>query len=225
MADQSKVEDQKSKAITPAASSLSFMTRMGNARVPVEVFDGTGHFGMWQSDVLDALLQQGLEIALEKEKPDTVDETEWRTLNRFACSTIRICLSKEQRYAFAKETSASTMMKALEDKFLKKTSQNKLHLKQRLFRFTYAPGTTLNDHITSFNQLVADLLNVDVTFGDEDLALMLLGSLPEEYEFLEKLYFMGRKLCLSVKCAVPYTVMNCGGKARKKAQVELQKLL
>ena len=206
MADQSKVEDQKSKAITPAASSLSFMTRMGNARVPVEVFDGTGHFGMWQSDVLDALLQQGLEIALEKEKPDTVDETEWRTLNRFACSTIRICLSKEQRYAFAKETSASTMMKALEDKFLKKTSQNKLHLKQRLFRFTYAPGTTLNDHITSFNQLVADLLNVDVTFGDEDLALMLLGSLPEEYEFLETTLLHGKEaVSLSEVCGALYS--------------------
>ena len=44
-------------------------------------------------------------------------------------------------------------------------------MKKRLFRFTYVPGTTMNEHITQFNQLVADLLNLDVAFEDEDLAL------------------------------------------------------
>ncbi|KAE8686610.1 Detected protein of unknown function [Hibiscus syriacus] len=46
-------------------------------------------------------------------------------------------------------------------------------------------STTMNDHITSFNQLVTDLMNMDVTFEDEDLALMLMGSLPDEFEYLE----------------------------------------
>ena len=208
--------EEKSKGVPPAASSSSIMARMANARVSVEIFDGTGHFGMWQSEVLDALMQQGLEIALEKEKPDEVDEKEWRTLNRLACSTIRTCLSREQKYAFAKETSANAMMKALEDKFLKKTSQNKLHLKQRLFRFTYTPGTTLNDHITSFNQLVADLLNVDVTFEDEDLALMLLGSLPEEYEFLETTLLHGKDaVSLREVCGALYSY-----ELRKKGKKE-----
>ncbi|KAE8732406.1 hypothetical protein F3Y22_tig00002193pilonHSYRG00080 [Hibiscus syriacus] len=46
-------------------------------------------------------------------------------------------------------------------------------------------STAMNDHITSFNQLVNDLMNMDVTFEDEDLALMLMGSLPDELEYLE----------------------------------------
>ena len=92
-------------------------------------------------------------------------------------SPDRSCLSREQKYTFSKETSASKLWKALEEKFLKKNSQNKLHMKKRLFRFSYVPGTTMNEHITNFNQLVADLLNLDVTFEDEDLALMLLGSI------------------------------------------------
>ena len=41
----------------------------------------------------------------------------------------------------------------------------------------------MNEHITMFNQLVADLLNLDVKF--EDLALMLLSSLPDGFEHLE----------------------------------------
>ena len=43
---------------------------MTNARFAVEIFDRTGHFGMWQSEVLDALFQQSLDTAIEEEKPD-----------------------------------------------------------------------------------------------------------------------------------------------------------
>ena len=153
---------------TVPSSSILARSTVTNARFAVEIFDGTGHFGIWQSEVLDALFQQGLDIAIEEEKPDNVDEKEWKTINRLACGTIRSCLSREQKYAFSKETSANKLWKALEENFLKKSSQNKLYMKKRLFRFTYVPGTTMNDHITSFNQLVADLVNLDVTFTDED---------------------------------------------------------
>ena len=171
----------------------------------VEIFDGSGHFGVWQSEVQDALFQQGLDIALEREKPDELGEGDWSTLNRLACGTIRLCLSREQKYAFCKETSTNKLMTALEEKFLKKSSQNKLYMKKRLFRFSHTPGTTMNDHITSFNQLVADLLNLDVTFEDEDLALMLLGSLPEEFEFLEMTLLHGKVVVtLSEVCGALY---------------------
>ena len=38
---------------------------MKKERILVEIFDGTGHFGMWQGEVLDSLFQQGLDIAIE----------------------------------------------------------------------------------------------------------------------------------------------------------------
>ena len=199
--------DEK-KTSSSTSSSSSFLTRsaMANARFAVEIFDGTSHFGMWQGEVQDALFQQGLDIAIEEEKPEDVDEKEWKKINRMACGTIRSCLSREQKYAFSKETSASKLWKALEEKFLKKSSQNKLYMKKRLFRFNYVIGTTMNDHITNFNQLVADLLNLDVTFGDEDLALMLLGSLPEEFEFLETTLLHGKAdVSLSEVCAALYS--------------------
>jgi len=161
---------------------------------------------MWQCEVLDALFQQGLDIAIEEKKAEDIEEKEWKTINRLACGTIRSCLSREQKYAFSKENSASTLWKALEEKFLKKSGQNKLYMKKRLFRFTYVPGTTINDHITTFNQLVADLMNLDETFKDEDLALMLLGSLPEEFEFLETTLLHGKvQVSLSEVCAALYS--------------------
>ena len=102
-----------------SSSNASIIQRSvgANPRLMVEIFDGSGHFGMWQSEVLDALFQQGLDVAVEGKKPDTMGEEDWKTLNRLACGTIRSCLSREQKHAFCKETSASKLMTALEEKF------------------------------------------------------------------------------------------------------------
>ncbi|XP_015068799.1 uncharacterized protein LOC107013393 [Solanum pennellii] len=42
-----------------------------------------------------------------------------------------------------------------------------------------------DDHITSFNKLATDLRNMDMNFTDGDMSLMLLSSLPNEFEHLE----------------------------------------
>ena len=62
------------KTVGVGASTSSMWTRptIANARLVVDIFDGTGHFGMWQSEVLDALFQQGLDIAIDEEKPDDI---------------------------------------------------------------------------------------------------------------------------------------------------------
>ena len=42
----------------------------------------------------------------------------------------------------------------------------------------------MNNHITRFDSLVTDLLNLDEKVSDVDKALILLASLPDEYEHL-----------------------------------------
>ncbi len=131
-------------------------------------------------------------LPLEKRKPEEIEDGNWSTINRLACGIIRSCLSREQKYAFKNEISAHKLWKAFEDKFL---------MKKRLFRFDYQPGTTMNEHITL---LVADLLNLDVIFEDKDLALMLLSSLPDEFEHLETTLLHGKeKVSLDAVCSEP----------------------
>ena len=69
-------DNKKESTLTSTASSSSIFgrTAITNARFSVEIFDGTGHFGMWQSEVLDALFQQGLDTNIEEEKPDDIEE-------------------------------------------------------------------------------------------------------------------------------------------------------
>ena len=215
------METKPGSIASTKSSSIPMRTLMSNAKFSVEIFDGTGHFGMWQGEVLDALFQQGLDIAIEEEKPEEVEEKEWKTINRLACGTIRSCLSREQKYAFKNENSASTLWKALEDKFLTKSCQNRLYMKKRLFRFEYQQGTTMNEHITSFDQLVADLIGMDETFDDEDLAIMLLSSLPDEFEYLETAMLHGKNKVTSdeVRAALYSYELRKKGKMESKNQI------
>ncbi|KAE8671810.1 ABC transporter B family member 7 [Hibiscus syriacus] len=64
-----------------------------------------------------------------------------------------------------------------------------------LFSSAINVGTIVTPSLSwesSFNQLVTDLMNMDVTFEDEDLALMLMGSLPDEFEYLETTLLHGK---------------------------------
>ena len=89
---------------------------------------------------------------------------------------------------------------------MKKNSQNKLYMKRRLLRFTYVPGSTMNDHITSFNKFATYLRNMDVTFTDGDMALMLLSSLPDEFEHLETTLLHGNDgVSLKEVCSALYS--------------------
>jgi len=95
---------------------------------------------------MDMLVQMNLDFTLE-DKPEDLDEKSWERINRLACSSIRLCLVKDQKYAFSKQNSAKELWQALEDKFMKKSIENCLYLKKRIFRFQHNKGTSMNEHL------------------------------------------------------------------------------
>ena len=76
---------------------------------------------------------------------------------------------------------------------MKKNSHNKLYMKIKLFCFHHVPGNTMNDHITKFKQLVANLL-IMMRNSKMLIALMFLASLPDEYEHLIVNLFHGKTI-------------------------------
>ncbi|KAM1464188.1 hypothetical protein ACFXTO_043880 [Malus domestica] len=155
----------------PFGSSSGFArTTVQNAKFEVEKFDGTNNFKMWQCEVKDVLAQQDLLAALG-EKPEAMSKPEWEKLNLWACSSIRLCLAKTQKYFVMRETVASVLWQKLEDKYMTKSAENRLHLKKKVYRFQYKEGTKMIRHLDAFNKLIADLLNLDEDIKDEDKAL------------------------------------------------------
>ena len=106
---------------------------ISNAKVDVEKFDGRNNFGLWQSDMKDALYMLDLDQVLKETKPDDTNESEWERLNINTCGLIRSYMAKEQRYTFLKETYVYSLWKVLENKYMKKSNENRLYLLRRLF--------------------------------------------------------------------------------------------
>ena len=112
-------------------------------------------------------------------------------------------------------------MEFIGGEILEENSQNKLYMKRRLLRFTYVPGSTMNDHITSFNKLATDLRNMDVTFTDGDMALMLLSSLPDEFEHLEMaLMHVNDEVSIKEVCSALYSYEQRKREKQKGGEAE-----
>jgi len=104
-------------------------------------------------------------------------------MNRTACGLIRSYLTQDIKYHVLHETSARQLWEILEKKYLTKSVELLLQLKSKLYRFQMQRGYSINEHMNSYTKLLTDLVNMDMEIDEEDKAVILLNSLPqEEYE-------------------------------------------
>ena len=114
-------------------------------------------------------------------------------MNMIVYGIIRSCLTQDLKYNVMNETSVKSIWEILASKYLTKSVKNCLHLKRRLYRFQLKGEISISDHINSYTKLLADLTNLDVVIEDEDKALILLRSLPDEgYEIFVLTLINGR---------------------------------
>ncbi|KAG6625545.1 hypothetical protein CIPAW_16G104500 [Carya illinoinensis] len=102
------MEGSGKKRSSRNTSSSRHRSTVSNAKFEVKKFDRTSNFNMWQCEIMDVLIQQELDIALE-EKPYDMTENDWKKLNTKTYSTIRLCLTKEQKYFIMRETNAKEL--------------------------------------------------------------------------------------------------------------------
>ncbi|KAL6199987.1 hypothetical protein ACLB2K_029769 [Fragaria x ananassa] len=105
-----------------------------------------------------------------------MSDKDWQKINKMACSAIRLCLAKHQKFDVMSETTPKELWQKVEDKYMMKSAENRLHLKRRLFNFKYKEGTKMIHHLNAFNKLVDNLLNLDEEIKDEDKAMLLVNS-------------------------------------------------
>ncbi|GJY42489.1 retrotransposon protein, putative, ty1-copia subclass [Tanacetum coccineum] len=91
------------------------------------------------------------------------------------------------------ETTAAGFWSMLETLCMTKSLANKLYLKKKLYTFYMSVGRKISEHIDEFNKIVLDLANIKVKLEDEDLALLLLTSLPASYEHFVDTLLYGRE--------------------------------
>ncbi|GJT12752.1 hypothetical protein Tco_0859794 [Tanacetum coccineum] len=165
---------------------------MTGAKFDIEKFDGTGDFGLWRIKMCALLIQHGCEAALEVLPADMEAQTK-AGLNKKAHSAVILCFgNKVLREVTGKMTAAGVWSK-LETLYMTRSLANKLYLKKKLYTFYMPAGRKIFEHIDVLNKIVLDLANIEVKFEDENLALLLLTSLPASYEHFVDTLLYGRE--------------------------------
>ncbi|KAK3018222.1 hypothetical protein RJ639_002756 [Escallonia herrerae] len=59
--------------------------------------------------------------------------------------------------------------------------RDSLYLKKQLYQLQMDDGSEIRDHLNAFSKITTELLNVEVKIDEEDLAIILLSSLPSTY--------------------------------------------
>ncbi|KAL1201097.1 Retrovirus-related Pol polyprotein from transposon TNT 1-94 [Cardamine amara subsp. amara] len=130
---------------------------MSAMNVKIDKFSGRNNCSLLQIKMKDLLKQQSLWAPLSKDKGG--DAAEMATLEEKAHSTILLYLEDEVTIEVSDQTSCC--------RFLEEVSEMQ-------------PDTRLKDHLDQLNSILLDLRNIDVKVEDEDAALLLLVSLPQD---------------------------------------------
>ncbi|CAL2229054.1 unnamed protein product [Prunus armeniaca] len=118
-----------------------------------------------------------------KKKLVTTTDAYWEDLDELARGSIKQHLTDEVLCNVIEDTTKQTWEK-LEERFVAKSLSNKLFLKEELHSLKMEAGTSMMEHVSTFNRCIADLKRMDEVYKSEDKFVMLLTSLPPSYKHL-----------------------------------------
>ena len=156
---------------------------METMKFEIPLLNHSTRFSLWQVKMHVVLEHMDLDkalIGLDK-MSSLLTKEEIEPKDRKALSQIHLHLSNQIMQGILKEKIVDALWLKSEKLCMTKSLTSKLHLKHRLYSHHMAKGTTLEEHLTTFKEIVADLETLEVKYEEEDLRLMLLCSLPNSY--------------------------------------------
>ena len=80
------------------------------------------------------------------------------------------------------EKTTAGLWTKLEKLYMTKSLTNRILLKRQLYSLRMKEGSSITDHLNTFNTLSVQLDSIEVKFDSEDKAVTLLCSLPESWD-------------------------------------------
>lgn len=98
-----------------------------------------------------------------------------------AHSALILSLGDKVLREISKKKIVDAIWLKLDNLYMTKSLANMLFLMQKLYTFKMQ---SIGNHIDDFNKIILDLENIENKLDDEDWALLLLRSLPSEFDSL-----------------------------------------
>lgn len=103
-------------------------------------------------------------------------DEEWHIIDIQVLGIVRLTLSKDVGHTVKTEKITAGLMQVLSDMYEKPPVNNKIHLLKKLFNLKMTKNTPIAKHINEFSMIVNHLASIEIDFGDEVRALILLVS-------------------------------------------------
>ena len=182
------------------------------AKIKIACFDGQGDFTMWKKRMMAHLSILGLKDALVEssstsdpgaviKKDEAKDDFKERVKQlehgksekaEKAMNMIILNLGDHVMRKLEEYTTAATIWSALERFYNSKTLPNRIHLQHKFYTFKMIDTKSTDENIDDFLKLVSGLCSVNVSVSEEVHAILLLSSLPSQYNQLKETLKYGR---------------------------------
>ena len=151
----------------------------------VKPYDGVSDFSMWQVKMKALLIKEKCWKAIEGVwPPNTKAETKTEA-SEMAHAEIMMRLTDDVARQVLNYTDAKSLWKALETQYLKTSLPSKISLLCRLFSFKMDVNVPLNDNLDRFLRMTLELERCNDKIKDDHQAVLLLSSLPSQFDTLK----------------------------------------
>jgi hypothetical protein len=97
---------------------------------------------------------------------------------------IQLSLAVSVAFNISKERTMKESIEALDKLYEKPLVSNKVFLMERLFNMNMSEGGSVADHLNEFNMVTNQLSSIKVDFDDEFMDILILLSLPKNWNGL-----------------------------------------
>jgi hypothetical protein len=174
------------QALAPRSGLLQVMSPSSSN--PNLVLTDDNYF-LWEFNSRMELARKGLlgHITFKLDDAARRNTTEWEGDDLKALALIAWMLSPVYQSMVREARSALEAWEILRAFFVKQSLHNRVQLRKQLHEFTMSNGENLMEHVVRFDDLCARLAAVGEKMSDDENIVILLGSLPSDYDSMVRI--------------------------------------
>ena len=151
------------------------------------------NYKAWRDDLELILLSQGVDWCLTTPIPDqTVEDgatrDKWNRANKMCKLTILRSMSDAVKGGIPSKDSASELLTAIDERFQVNEKAETSMLLDALYGMKYEMSMNIREYIMKMIEIAAKLTALQMPLGDDLLVLLILKSLPVEFDQLVTTY-------------------------------------